>query len=312
MWLRTHLFAYSLFESQVPALPKVPAPLKPTEAELLGRYTTADGRKFFLQFFSPVYSSRHAIDRANHVLDQSRSLSEQSHVPIFLISAGLPLDQRWMNSNEHIIYQDLSDYLGESFVDFFLDNGLGWDSHPSPSGNRKIARALWRLLDCRGYAPNKDRCDLAEAMGAEMKNYWGVFELRRRGFIQRYYGPLDLDRFRGIHQILGGIFPPRVFPNHLARRANVLVPAALGKSLVITGSLAGKDIMKVRLTVFAEERSVVQDVVAKPGEVTIVIDLSPLLGAIRPLDDLIEVQLECVSEGCPSLRLPRIGVAQGS
>jgi hypothetical protein len=255
-----------------------------------------------------VYSSRHAIGRANHILEQSRSLSEQSHVPIILISAGLPLDQRWMNSSEHIIYQDLSDYLGEPFVDFFLDNGLGWDSHPSPSGNRKIAQALWRILGCRGYTPGKDRCDDATAMAAEMRNYWSVFQLRRREFIQRYYGPIDLDRFQGIHQILGGIFPPRVFPGDVARRANVVVPIALGKSLIITGSLAGQNNMKMRVTVFAEERSVAQDVVLKPGEVTIAVDLTPLLDALKPPNEPIEVQLECVSDACPSLRLHRIGL----
>jgi hypothetical protein len=307
-WLSSHVFVYSFFRSRIPALPKVPARLKPTEAELLGRYTAADGRKFFMQFFSPVYSSRHAIGRANHVFEQSRNLSEQSNVPIFLISAGLPLDERWMNSNEHIMYQDLSDYLGEPFVDFFLDNGLGWDSHPSPSGNRKIAQALWRLLGCRGFTPGKNGCDAATATAAEMRKYWSVFQLRRREFIQHYYGPIDLDRFQGIHQILGGIFPPRVFPGDLARRANVVVPVVPGKSLVITGSLAGKFNMKIRVTVFAEERSVLKDVVLKPGEVSIALDLTSLLGAIQPVDEPIEVQLECVSDACPSLRLHKISL----
>jgi GDSL-like lipase/acylhydrolase family protein len=307
-WLSSHVFVYSFFRTRIPALPKVPAPLKPTEAELLGRYTAADGRKFFLQFFSPVYSSRHAIGRANRVLEQSRSLSEQSHVPIFLISAGLPLDQRWMNSNEHIIYQDLSDYLGESYVDFFLDNGLGWDSHPSPSGNRKIAQALRRLLGCRGYTPSKNGCDAAEATGAEMRKYWSLFQFRRREFMQQYYGPVDLDRFRGVHQILGGIFPPRVFPGEFARRANVLIPVGPGKSLVIAGSLAGKDNMNVRVTVFAEERSVVQDVLLKPGEVAIALDLRSFLNAVQHLEEPVEVQLECVSDACPSLRLHRISL----
>jgi hypothetical protein len=307
-WLSSHVLVYSFFTSRIPALPKVPARLKPTEAELLGRYTAADGRKFFLQFFSAVYSSRHAIGRANRVLEQSRHLSQQSHVPIILISAGLPLDQSWMNSKENLIYQDLSDYLGEPFVDFFLNNGLGWDSHPSPSGNRKIARALQRLLGCRGYTPGKDGCEAAAATAAEMRNYWSVFQSRRREFIRQHYGPVDLDRFQGIHQILGGVFPPRVFPGDLARRANVLIPVGLGKSLVITGSLAGKDSMKVRVTVFAEERSVAREMVLKPGEVTIALDLASFL-ALQPLDEPIEVQLACVSDACPSLRLHKIGLS---
>lgn len=66
--------------------------------------------------------------------------------------------------------------------------------------------------------------------------------------------------------------------------------------------------MKVRVTVFAEERSVAQDVVVKPGEVTIALDLASLLGALNPLDEPIEVQLECFSDTCPSLRLHRISL----
>ena len=164
------------------------------------------------------------------------------------------------------------------------------------------------MLGCRGYTPSKNGCDAAQATGAEMRKYWSLFQLRRREFIQQHYGPVDLDRFRGIHQILGGIFPPRVFPGESARRANVLIPVGLEKSLVITGSLAGKDNMKIRLTVFAEERSVVQDVLLKPGEVTIALDLSSFLNAAQHLEESVEVQFECVSDACPSLRLHRISL----
>ncbi len=66
--------------------------------------------------------------------------------------------------------------------------------------------------------------------------------------------------------------------------------------------------MNVRVTVFAEERSVVQDVLLKPGEVTIALDLSSFLNAAQHLEEPVEVQLECVSDACPSLRLHRISL----
>jgi hypothetical protein len=69
--------------------------------------------------------------------------------------------------------------------------------------------------------------------------------------------------------------------------------------------------MNVRLTVFADERSARQDVVLKPGEVMIVLDLTSFLGAIKSVDEPIEVQLECVSDVCPSLRLHKISLGQG-
>jgi hypothetical protein len=66
--------------------------------------------------------------------------------------------------------------------------------------------------------------------------------------------------------------------------------------------------MRVRLTVFADERSVARDVVLKPGEVTITLDLLSFLAAVKPVDEPIEVQLECVNDACPSLRLHKISL----
>ena len=66
-WLSSHLYAWSFSRAKATALPAFPGTLKPTEAEILGRYTTADGHHLLMQFFSPVYSSRHVIDQANRI-----------------------------------------------------------------------------------------------------------------------------------------------------------------------------------------------------------------------------------------------------
>ena len=50
---------------------------------------------------------------------------------------------------------------------------------------------------------------------------------------------------------------------------------------------------------------------AEDLQVTIALDLTSLLGAIKSIDEPIEVQLECVSDACPSLRLHKIGLGQG-
>lgn len=308
-WLRSNLFLYSLAANRVTAFPKFPGALKPTEAELLGRYTTAQGRHWLMQFFSAVFSSRRAINRANQVIERAKILSEQSGVPIVLINYGLPVDQAWMESREHLVYQDLSDYLGESAVDSFFHNSLGWDSHPGIAGNRTIARALHRMLGCRAYIPGKEGCDTAAAAAVETANYWHQFQQRRQQFVAKYYGPIDLDRFRGIHQILGGIFPSRDFPGPLAHRANVLLPLGPWKSLTITGSLAGTSNMMLRATVFAGDRSSVRDSVLEPGNVTMHLDLTPLADTIANLSDPMELQIECLGVSCPPLRLHGISVA---
>jgi hypothetical protein len=307
-WLRLHLFVYSLAANRAGAFPKFPGALKPTEAELLGRYTTAQGGHWLMQFFSAVFSSRRAIDRVNQVMARARILSEQNHVPIVLINYGLPVDRDWMESREHLVYQDLSDYLGESAVDFFFHNGLGWDSHPNVAGNRTIAKALHRMLGCRGYIPGKEGCDAATAAAAETANYWRQFQQRRQQFVAKYYGPIDLDRFQGVHQIVGGIFPSRDFPGPVAHRANVLLPLGPWKSLTITGSLAGTSTMMLRATIFAGDRSTVRDSAVGPGEVAIRLDLTPLADTIANLSDPMELQLECVGDSCPPLRLHTISV----
>ena len=94
LWLSSHLLVYSFLRNRATALPKFTASPKPTEVEILGRYTSADGHNFLMMFFSAVYSSRRAIGRANQSIEQARNLGERSHVPIVLINDGLPVDPR--------------------------------------------------------------------------------------------------------------------------------------------------------------------------------------------------------------------------
>ena len=305
-WLKAHLFVYSfLVNRAVPGFPRIPTSRKPTEAVLLGKYTGSDGRSYLLQFFSPVYSSRRAIEQANRAIEQAQALGAEMHIPILLINDGLPMDDRWMDS--HAIYQELADYLGESPVDFFFRSNLGWDGHPSPSGNRKIAEALWRMLACRGYIPRNGDCRAAQAFGVEMRDWWAEFQRRRHNFVAEHYGPIDLDRFQGIHQVLGGIFRSRRFPGPLAHRANFLVPVKEERSVVVTGTVGGAARANIRLTVFSGAQSVVRDLVVNPGDARLDIDITPLREGIREsADHLIEVQLECLSESCPAMRLHRI------
>jgi len=305
-WLGSHSLVYAFLTSHAISIPKLMAKPKPTEVELLGRYKTTDGRYYLSQFFSPVYSSRHAIERANQALERAGELSKQAGVPIVLLNDGLPMDSRWMNSRAPIVYQDLSDYLGESPVDFFFRNNLGWDGHPSPKGTKKIAEALRRMVACLGYIGKSGDCPASAASGPEMRKFWDDFETRRRKFVDTYYGAIDLDQFRGIHQILGGIFPARVFPGALARRANVLLPGGRATSISITGTLPGAADMMIRFTVFASGKSLSQDANLKPGDNKIDVDLKPLSAAIEASRDPIELQMECVSAMCPALRLHAI------
>ena len=300
-WLSNHSFAYSFMKTQGVKLPRFPAAPAPSEVELLGRYQTANGHTWLMQFFSAVYSSRRAIERANHAIGAAKGAIG---VPIILVNYGLPMDREWMISREQIVYQDIADYLGESAVDFFFRNNLRWDSHPSVKGNQTIAAALHRMLGCLGYSPAKERCAEAAAMTPESSGYWEEFQKRRQRFVTEHYGTIDLDRFRGVHQIVGGIFPSRLFPGPIARRANVLLGIGPWKSVTVWGTLAGTESMTLRFTVFAGEQSVVQERITKPGEVNLQVDLTPL--KLESPREPPELQMECISAACPAMRIHRI------
>ncbi len=117
-WLRLHLFTRWL-RIGLARFRNFPALLSPrrlsfsadTQRRRAGTGSCSSFRRF---------SSERAIDRVNQVMARARILSEQNHVPIVLINYGLPVDRDWMESREHLVYQDLSDYLGESAVDFFF------------------------------------------------------------------------------------------------------------------------------------------------------------------------------------------------
>ncbi len=64
----------------------------------------------------------------------------------------------------------------------------------------------------------------------------------------------------------------------------------------------------LRATIFAGDRSTVRDSAVGPGEVAIRLDLTPLADTIANLSDPMELQLECVGDSCPPLRLHTISV----
>jgi len=66
--------------------------------------------------------------------------------------------------------------------------------------------------------------------------------------------------------------------------------------------------MTIRFTVFASKKSVSQDANLRPGDNKIDVDLKPLFAAIEGSRDPIELQMECVSTACPSLRLHAISL----
>jgi len=305
-WLSSHVYAYSFVRNRSPSFPRIPDSRGPTEAEYFGKFKTSDGRDLLTLFFSAVYSSRHVIEQANKAIEQAGRAGKERGISIVLVGTSLPIDPRWKQSNEFVTYQDLSEYQGDSYVDFYFKSNLGWDGHPSVRGNQQIADALLEMLNCQKLLPESKSCHTRPTIVQDMRRYWEDFDERRGQFESRYYGPIDLDSFQGIHQILGGIVPSRVLPGPLAKRANVLLPNDGANSIEVTATLETAEAMTLRLTAFAGDEIASHDYRISQEDIKLSLDLMPIKRSLGLQKGPIDLQLECVSKTCPELRLHRM------
>jgi hypothetical protein len=205
-------------------------------------------------------------------------------------------------------YADSSTYLGEPFLQFLAMNNLGWDGHPSRRGNELLARAAERLLNCLGFGDRSTDCQTFAERSERNTAHWLEYAKQRRQFLGDHFGlSIDFDHFQGIFQLLGGIFPPRFFPGQKAGRANFLFPCAHPMHLQLRGTIAGTKPLKLETTLYSAGSAVSRVSELQPGEVDHMTNFDSPAAVAGQSCEAVEVQLRCLAEECPPLRLHQLG-----
>ncbi len=304
-WLTAHSYVHSFIKARISKGALVAAQTPPPDLNpYILAYKGKSGRIHPTPPLAAVYSSEHATSKSVAAIEAAANLAKAAHIPLILLNTALPIELKEQQLSGLILYEELTTYIQEPFYTFLANNNLQWDGHFSPHGNKKIATAIKEMLLCRNFITGKKNCTAYEALNQEMKDYWSFFHQEKSTFIKKNYNAIIFEHFIGIHQILGGIFPPRIFPGHLAQRANVLLPDKGAKKIELEGYYATSKEMLLTVRVFRGSQIDQQSFTIHHGKVAISMNLRELpLSRSEPL----EVELVCAEESCPqALRLTSI------
>ena len=226
---------------------------------------------------------------------------------MLLVNTTLPLRHDNMQDVPGgVAYLDSSALLGEPFTTFHQRNSLKWDPHFSPAGNAKFARAVMAGLICRQFIHGSADCQTVDARQETAFAYWRAFAQAQSAFTGRFAAFIDFDHFVNFPQIVGGIYPPREFPNAISQRAEVMVARSGSAQFRLKMSRPVPGDLNLVLAFAAGRERMEQTVSVPAGDHEVAADLSTLL-AREPAATLIEVSLRCEPGKCAPARLHWMG-----
>jgi len=164
-------------------------------------------------------------------IEHGLAVADEQSVPVVLLGLNLAFDPTRLD--REAAYVDVTQYFGIPYQAFRRRYSLGWDGHPNPSGNRLLAHSVLRAL--------KDQGQLAEVStdaGAfyDKRWYWQRYDSHRDEFIARQIAPyIDFERFQNIHQLVGGLLPPRRFPLESGGPVSVILKRGSSQTLHLVG-----------------------------------------------------------------------------
>ncbi len=306
-WFRSRSVLYAMLHNKL--LPYTHSSSKPTASSVKYQsfYQSESGRHPFPHFASVYSSSRH-IKKTVLQLEKTATDFQQLKIPLIVVNTSLPITLDSGTSSGAYRYYDISTYLGQPFITFLAKHNLGWDGHPNIQGNYLLSEAIKRILECSDLVDRESGTDCLSAVKKEdeIQRYWAAFREAKRDYTSHFLSYIDLEKFAGIPQILGGIFPPRLFPGPIAKRANMLLKISQGKTLRLLGVLPEKSMMKLEIKVFVGGNSLAKQAQLLPGAVDLGMDLSSLLNNSEQEDNLLEVQIECLEQSGANLQLKRV------
>jgi lysophospholipase L1-like esterase len=155
-------------------------------------------------FVCPVYSQPFSA-----AISEGIGSAVKHKIPLVILGLDMLLEQAPSWKDENVVMEDLSEYMPMSVYAFKRRYNLGWDGHLNKKGNRLLAKAVLHVLIKHGLV-NWDQHTPIEKV--DQTEYWERYKRELADYRSHLKGFVDFKRFQNIHQILGGIFPPCVFP----------------------------------------------------------------------------------------------------
>ncbi len=155
-------------------------------------------------FMSPYYKKRFykAIEKGIRVAEDSR-------IPLVILSFNVHLETYYIQNKDKIGIQDIGQYLAMPVSRFRQRYNLGWDPHFNSNGNERLAHGVMHVLMDNGlFASAHDE----ESVFFDRTLYWKRYKRDLTTYADRLGTFIDFKHFKNIHQLVGGMYPPRMFP----------------------------------------------------------------------------------------------------
>jgi hypothetical protein len=259
-----------------------------------------DGTDDFLPEISSLFVSPFYTERFAAAVRKGIDSASSKNIPLLVLGIDVLLDFSKPGPDKKIIIDDVSAYLGMPVFQFKRLYNLGWDPHLNKKGNRLLADSVVQALVENSLVD----LDPYEKRGRfDRTVYWDTYKKALRDYQDSLNSFIDFKRFQNIHQVVGGLYPPCIFPIKDGAKLSLVLIGADGKNLRISGFNKGIE-QELKVWIYDGRLSISRNFSIHSGQFDFEINLPKDVIEKR---SVVDVQLSCVSTACGEIKLEYIG-----
>jgi len=243
---------------------------------------------------SPFYNRRFYS-----AINKGVSLANSRNIPILISGLNIPIDTHLIHGK--YIYEDISQYFSMPFMSFRQRYNLRWDGHLNSKGNKILATAFQQSL-CDNKLLNNQILSKRKIYNTTL--YWKLFRQYQKDYIENHIKDfIDFTEFKGVHQLLGGLYPPRTFPIKNGAELAVILKNTQADKLYISGYNKSNSIVEIDTQVGIDEFKSTFSV--PPGLFLEIVDLTQV-SENNYVERIVDIRLNCQSDN-DVIRMDYIG-----
>ncbi|HMO16935.1 MAG TPA: hypothetical protein PKA63_00980 [Oligoflexia bacterium] len=275
---------YNLVKSDKPVCDDF-IPLQPTSPCSIENNT-------FLNGPNSIYFSPSQKNKFNGAISKVEHLAIENNVPIKLLYSLVPIDYTPKQNQEYFHIEPIEKYLNQGLVKLQKKHNLGWDPHLSTKGNRILAEGI-KLAVIDHFSSLKIGDKLSNNISSDISclkedNNKFVSSLKNK-----LYHEIIIDKFSGINQIYGGLYPP-LTSSSISRILLAGILRANGEEFIqIHGSFSGADEIELKVKATSEEKSILKSEIINPGYFNITLEANFYSGEVTDIEVVCQNGHDC-------------------
>ena len=124
----------------------------------------------YLPTISPIMLSPKYSGRFYRALVAGIDYLSTKEIPLLLLGLNIPIERERLP--KAVIYEDISQYFGMSYLRFRSQFNLGWDGHFNSKGNQILARSILQSLQRNDLI---DNVHIVEGRLYDKQWYWEAY-----------------------------------------------------------------------------------------------------------------------------------------